>query len=147
MRNNAGEWFYRLRGLGEIHDPNDFGQLLVCAIPLMFIFWRAKKMLRNFAFVILQYVYCFPGSFLRTRAARSGVDRRCNCDGAAAHWVSFPCYWRGRSLLETGTFCYRGWRDISESGRRMISLWGEGMQILKAHPLSGSALGAWGIYR
>ena len=48
MRSDTGEEFYRLRGLGLINDPNDFGQLLVCVIPLVFIFWRAKKMLRNF---------------------------------------------------------------------------------------------------
>ena len=64
MRNDAGEWFYRLRGLGEINDPNDFGQLIVCVIPLMFIFWRAKKMLRNIAFVILPVCVLLFGVFL-----------------------------------------------------------------------------------
>ena len=43
QQNDAGEWFYRLRGLGEINDPNDFAQLMVCVMPLMFIFWRPKK--------------------------------------------------------------------------------------------------------
>ncbi len=40
MANDTGERFYRLRGLGIINDPNDFGQLTVCVIPLMFLFWQ-----------------------------------------------------------------------------------------------------------
>src|ERR1039458_2001144 len=53
MHSDSGDRIYRLRGLGLINDPNDFGQLIVCVIPLMFIFWRAKKIPQNLAFVIL----------------------------------------------------------------------------------------------
>ena len=35
MDNGAGAWFYRLRGQGEIHDPNDFAQLIACVVPLV----------------------------------------------------------------------------------------------------------------
>jgi hypothetical protein len=47
MNSDTGERFYRLRGPGEISDPNDFGQLIVSAIPLVFIFWRPKKAIPN----------------------------------------------------------------------------------------------------
>ena len=59
-----GKSLIRLRGLGEINDPNDFGQLIVCVIPLMFIFWRAKKMLRNIVFVILPVCALLLGVYL-----------------------------------------------------------------------------------
>ena len=39
--NEAGEMQYRLRGQGFLNDPNDFGQLIVCVIPLVFRFWLA----------------------------------------------------------------------------------------------------------
>lgn len=43
MSNSAGEPILRLRGQGLINDPNDFGQLIVCVVPLVFIFWRPQK--------------------------------------------------------------------------------------------------------
>jgi hypothetical protein len=64
MKDDAGEWFYRIRGLGEIHDPNDFGQLLVCEIPLLFILWRPKKRIRNFVFVIVPACVLLVGIYL-----------------------------------------------------------------------------------
>ena len=42
MSNEHKEWFYRLRGQGQINDPNDFAQLIVCVLPLMFFFWQKK---------------------------------------------------------------------------------------------------------
>ena len=64
MKSDQGELFYRIRGLGLINDPNDFGQLLVCVTPLMFIFWRAKKMILNIAFVILPVCVLLIGVYL-----------------------------------------------------------------------------------
>ena len=46
-----GAQIYRVRGLGEINDPNDFGQMLVCLIPLMFIFWRHEEDAAQLCFV------------------------------------------------------------------------------------------------
>ena len=87
MRSDAGEWFYRLRGLGEINDPNDFGQLIVSVIPLIFIFWRAKKMFRNVVCVILPYVYPafrgIPHALARCPRGFGGGGR---CGGATPHW-------------------------------------------------------------
>ena len=64
MRNDQGQLFYRLRGLGLINDPNDFGQLLVCVTPLLFFFWRPKKLLLNIAFVILPVCVLLFGVYL-----------------------------------------------------------------------------------
>ena len=70
MRNDAGDTFYRIRGQGEINDPNDFGQLLVCVLPLPFIFWQTKKTSRNISFVLLPVCILLYGIFLtRSRGA------------------------------------------------------------------------------
>ncbi|MDR3573752.1 MAG: hypothetical protein P4L50_07820, partial [Anaerolineaceae bacterium] len=53
QQNDSGEITYRVQGLGEINDPNDFGQLMVCLIPLLFIFWRQNKTIKNIMFVFL----------------------------------------------------------------------------------------------
>jgi hypothetical protein len=53
MTNGSGEYIYRLRGLGQINDPNDFAQMIVCILPLMFIFWSPGKALQNVLLVLL----------------------------------------------------------------------------------------------
>jgi len=58
------EWIYRLKGLGEIDDPNDFAQLIVCVVPLTFIFWRQRRTLENIAFVILPVCVLLYGLYL-----------------------------------------------------------------------------------
>src|ERR1700760_2189715 len=51
--NDQKEWIYRLRGQGQINDPNDFAQLIVCTLPLMFFFWKKKRSVRNFFLVLV----------------------------------------------------------------------------------------------
>lgn len=143
MRNNTGEWFYRLRGLGEINDPNDFAQLIVSTIPLMFIFWRKKKMLRNLAFVILPVGALLFGVFLtHSRGALLALlaiaivasRRRI---GTVPSLLLAAVGFVAASLLH-----FTGGRDISESaGADRISLWGQGLQVFKQHPLFGVGFG------
>ncbi len=143
MRNNAGEWFYRLRGLGEIHDPNDFAQLLVCTIPLMFIFWRAKKMLRNFAFVIMPVCILLSGIFLtHSRGALLALLAIVIVASRRRMGTIASVLLAGAGFVAASLFHFAGGRDISESaGADRISLWGQGLQVFKAHPLFGVGFG------
>jgi hypothetical protein len=143
MRSDTGTWFYRLRGLGDINDPNDFGQLIVCVIPLMFIFWRAKKMFRNFVFVILPVCALFYGLFLThsrgallALIAMAVVAARRRIGTLRALLVAVVLFVAATALHFTGG------RDISaDSGADRTVLWGEGLQIVKTHPLFGVGLG------
>jgi len=62
--NDNGEVILRLRGQGNINDPNDFAQLIACTIPLIFIFWRPKRSLLNVICVILPLCAMLAGAFL-----------------------------------------------------------------------------------
>ena len=139
MNNDAGETFYRLRGLGEINDPNDFGQLTVCVIPLLFIFWRPKKMFLNIA-------CCHPAG------ERLGVRRlphplaRCPCSfdgsssrsGAPAHRDHSRACSRRRTILRgLGTEFHRRTGNLCRRRRRPHGPLGEGLQMLKSNPLFG----------
>jgi O-Antigen ligase len=143
MRNNAGEWFYRLRGLGEIHDPNDFAQLLVCVIPLMFIFWRKNKMLRNLTFVILPVCALLFGVFLtHSRGALLALLAIAIVASRRRIGTLPSLLLAGAGFVAASLLHFAGGRDISESaGADRISLWGQGLQVFKAHPLFGVGFG------
>jgi hypothetical protein len=143
MPNETGEWFYRLRGLGEINDPNDFGQVLVCVIPLLFIFWQPKKGMRNFAFVILPACVLLVGIFL-THSRGALVALVAVVLVAARRRIgTVPA-----AILAGGLFVgamalhFTGGRAISvDAGADRTELWSEGLQMLKSHPLFGVGIG------
>jgi hypothetical protein len=143
MKNDAGESFYRLRGLGLINDPNDFGQVIVCLIPLLFIFWRTKTILRNIVFVVLPVCALLFGMYLtHSRGALLAlmaimiVTARRRTGTLPALLIAGGVFVAAMSLNFTGG------RDISaNAGSDRTALWSAGLQMLKSHPLFGVGLG------
>ena len=141
--NGTGEWIYRVQGLGEINDPNDFGQLIVCTVPLMFIFWRPKKLALNLLLVIFPVCLLLIGLFLThsrgglvalTLIAVVAARRRIGTVPAAV----LACV----LFLAAMALQFTGGRDISASaGEDRTSLWGEGMETFKSHPFFGIGYG------
>lgn len=139
MRNDAGEWFYRLRGLGEIHDPNDFAQLIVCTIPLMFLFWRPKQTARNFAVVLLPVCVLVDGVFLTHSRGALLALMTVAIFAARRRIGTVPALAIGAGLFAAAmALHFTGGRAISaESGSDRTTLWGESLGILKSHPVFG----------
>jgi hypothetical protein len=139
---------YRLRGLGEINDPNDFGQLIVCVIPLLFIFWRPKKAPRNFVLVLLPVCALLYGLFLtHSRGALLAlvamiiVALRRRIGTLPALLIA------GGVLAAAMALNFTGGRDISaDAGQDRTILWGESLQALKSHPLFGVGFGGLSDY-
>ncbi|MGA2049858.1 MAG: O-antigen ligase family protein [Terracidiphilus sp.] len=143
QQSDAGEWIFRLRGLGEINDPNDFAQLIVCLIPLMFIFWRAKKMLLNGLFVILPVCVLLFGAFL-THSRGSLVAIMAMAVVAARRRIgALPSLLLAGVLFAAASALhFTGGREISaDSGADRTGLWGVGLQLLKSHPVFGVGYG------
>lgn len=144
MRNDAGQWFYRLRGMGEIHDPNDFAQLIASVLPLTFIFWRPKKMLRNMVFVLLPVCALLYGSYLTH--SRGGMLALLAVAVVAARRRigTVPALLLvGALFVASMALHFTGGRDISaDAGEDRTALWGESMQLLKSHPLFGVGFGS-----
>ena len=142
MSDDEKKVFYRVRGLGEINDPNDLGQILVCEIPLLFIFWRPKKTMRNFAFVILPLCVLGYGIYLtHSRGALLALlvvvlvaaRRRI---GTLPAGIIAAVLFAGAMALH-----FTGGRAISASaGAGREELWGESLQIVKSHPIFGIGL-------
>lgn len=139
VRSDAGELLYRLEGKGLLNDPNDFGQLLVCVIPLAFIFWRPKRAFRNVVFVILPVCGLLFGTYLtHSRGAllalvAVGVVAARRRVGTLPALLLAVAFFVGAMALH-----FTGGRGISTSaGADRAELWSDGLQILKSHPLFG----------
>jgi len=148
MRNDAGETFYRLRGLGQINDPNDFAQLIVCVTPLIFIFWRPKRALLNFACIILPVCALLFGTYLThsrgallALVAMAVVAARRRIGTVPALLIAGGLFAAAMALHFTGG------REISaDSGAGRGDLWAEGLGAFKTHPLFGVGVGDIGDY-
>jgi O-antigen ligase len=139
---------YRLRGLGEINDPNDFAQLIVCTIPLVFIFWTPKHAAKNFLCVLLPVCALLFGAFLtHSRGAMLAILAMAVVAGRR-RIGTIPSL-----LLAAGLFAgasalnFTGGRDISaNAGSDRTALWGTGLELLKSHPLFGVGFGNFADY-
>ena len=149
VQNGAnGLMISRIRGLGEIHDPNDFGQLLVCVIPLLFIFWKPKKTFRNICFVLLPVSALLFGTYL-THSRGALLALMAILIVATRRRIGLvPALVLGGSVFAASmALHFTGGREISaDAGSDRTVLWGAGMEILKAHPLFGVGIGAFADY-
>jgi hypothetical protein len=129
---------YRLRGLGVINDP-----LLVCVMPLAFIFWRTKKMIRNMAFVILPLCILLYGAYLtHSRGALLALIAMMIVTARRRIGLLPALVLAGGLLATAMALSFTGGRAISaEEGAGRTMLWGTGLQLLKSHPLFGAGLG------
>jgi hypothetical protein len=138
----------RLKGQGLLNDPNDFGQVVVCVIPLVFIFWRKRKMVGNLFFVVLPVCILIFGVYLThsrgTLLALIAVlimagQRRIGKLGAAIVGIGA---FAGAMALQ-----FTGGRAISaDSGADRTALWGESMALFKTHLIFGIGSGSLGDY-
>ena len=139
MRNNEGQWIYRIRGLGIINDPNDLAQFLVCIVAMMFVFWHPKKMPRNIVLVIFPVLLLIIGIFLThsrgallalTAMALVAGRRKVGTVPAA---ILAGCFFVGALGLQ-----FAGGRNISASaGGDRVSLWGEAIAVYRSHLFFG----------
>jgi O-antigen ligase len=145
--NNTG-LFYRLRGLGEINDPNDFAQLLVCVIPLIFIFWQPGRGFRNTLFVIVPVCILLVGTFL-THSRGSMIAIVAMAIVAGRRRIgTLPSILLAVGLYVGATALnFTGGRDVSvNAGSDRTALWGTGLGLLKSHPIFGVGFGNFADY-
>lgn len=148
MGNGSGGWLVRLRGLGEIHDPNDLGQLMVCLIPLLFVFWRPRNRVLSLVTVILPVCVLLAGIYL-THSRGALLALMVVVVVAARRRIgTVPALVLGGALVAAAlALHFTGGREISASaGEDRTSLWGMGLQMVKSHPAFGVGMGQFNQY-
>lgn len=139
QRESAGEFIYRIRGLGEIHDPNDLGQFLVCLLPLLFVFWKPKKRVSNFVTVIIPAAILLLGIYLtHSRGALVALVAVLLLAARRRIGLLPSVLLGGVVFLAAMAVQFTGGRAISaDAGEDRTALWGAGLGLLKGHPIFG----------
>jgi O-antigen ligase len=148
MTNGSGEYIYRLRGLGQINDPNDFAQMIVCILPLMFIFWSPGKALQNVLLVLLPVSALLYGVFLtHSRGALLALLAMVIVAARRRIGTVPSLVLAGGLFVAASALHFTGGRGISaDAGADRTTLWGEGLQLFKSHPLFGAGLDSMADY-
>jgi hypothetical protein len=131
---------WRLKGQNFIGDPNDFGQLLVCLLPLTFIFWRPKHLAVNIAIVLPMVATIGYGIYLTHSRGALLAIMGVVIVACRRKIGTVPSVVLGGGLFVAAMALHAtGGRDISaDAGADRTALWGEGLGLLKLHPIFGA---------
>ncbi len=131
----------RLRGLGFVNDPNDFSQVMVSLLPLLFL-WRQKSALVNAVTIGVPALVLITGIYL-THSRGAMLALMVIVLLAARRKIGILPAAIISSGLFAGMFAlgWSGGRDVSmDAGADRLDLWYDGMETIKAHPLFGIGL-------
>jgi O-antigen ligase len=148
QKSDAGDWFYRIRGLDFINDPNDFAQVIVCVTPLVFIFWQPKKKIRNFFLVLVPVGGLFFGAFLtHSRGAILGILAMTVVAARRRVGTLVSLLMAGGLFAAASALQFTGGREISaDAGSGRMDAWAFGLDLLKSHPIIGVGYGRFTEY-
>lgn len=129
----------RIRGAGFLSDPNDLAQILLIALPLVFIAWRRGRTVTNFLVVLLPVALLLwttvlthsRGGLLALAAVTLMVARK--KIGTPASTALAAIFILGMLALD-----FTGGRGISAAdGADRLEAWANGLEMFKSAPLFG----------
>jgi putative inorganic carbon (HCO3(-)) transporter len=133
----------RLRAAGFLSDPNDLAQILLIALPLVFVSWNRGQTIRNVFFVFVPSAFLLWAIYLtHSRGALLAL-------GALILVVFHNKIGRIPSVFMAGALVFgmmalhfTGGRGISAvEGADRLELWAEGLQLFRSAPLFGMGFG------
>jgi len=129
----------RIRGAGFLSDPNDLAQILLIALPLLFIAWRRGRTVTNSIVVLLPaavllwttFLTHSRGGLLALAAVALMVARK--KIGTTASTAVAAIFIFGMLALD-----FTGGRGISAAdGADRLEAWANGLEMFKSAPLFG----------
>lgn len=137
----SGEKLWRVRSLGFLSDPNDFGQAIVVALPMIFMLYRRGSLLRNLLVVLAPCSIMLYAIYLtHSRGALLGlasllffaIKRHL---GAVKTGVLMALL--GTAAMVVGFTGGRAYTANEESAGGRVDAWSEGLNMFLTHPLFG----------
>jgi O-antigen ligase len=129
----------RIRGAGFLSDPNDLAQILLIALPLVFIAWRRGRVVANFFLVLVPaalmlwttYLTHSRGGLVALAAVALMAARKKL--GTAPSVALAAVFIFGMLALD-----FTGGRGISAAdGADRLEAWANGLEMFKSAPLLG----------
>jgi putative inorganic carbon (HCO3(-)) transporter len=134
-------YFWRVRSVGLLSDPNDFGQAIVVAIPLLLALYAARSNARRLlvsGVLLVPLIYTIY--LTRSRGTLLGLATLLFL-GIRRKWGTIKTVATAvLGLAVAMTLNFTGGRAYTaneESAGGRIDAWNEGLIMLKTHPLFG----------
>lgn len=137
----SGWYLWRIRGMGTLHDPNDFSQMMVAVLPMLWALWARRRWLLNTVLILLPTAVMGYGIFLtQSRGAILGL-------GAMVLFGIRKRLGLMRTMIVMGilavagilvsTMTGRAYSSQEQSAGDRVEAWSIGIEQLRAHPLFG----------
>lgn len=133
----------RLRAVGFLNDPNDFSQMLIIIIALLFVAWRPGRFISNTAFVLAPAAVLLWAIYLtHSRGALLGLVMLALMAGYKRLGKVPSLVLSGALGLGLMAIDFTGGRAIDPSaGADRLELWSEGLEMFKHSPIFGVGFG------
>ncbi|RZL03740.1 MAG: hypothetical protein EOP36_03275 [Rubrivivax sp.] len=146
----SARYLWRVRSVGVLSDPNDFGQALVVALPMLAGLYIKRRFFRNLIIIGLPAAVVFYTiNLTHSRGALLGVGSLLffgirNFLGTVKTGILMGVGIVGALAVNmTGGRAYTA-NEESAGGR--IDAWSEGLQMLRQHPIFGVGQGRFTDY-
>ena len=144
-QDQTGWYLWRVRGQGFLSDPNDFSQVLVMSLPMLFVLWRQRAWLRNLLLVVApgaMMIYAIVlsqsrGALLGTASLLFFIVR----DWLGTTRTAVLGGLAGVAFLGASAVGGRGFSSQEQSAGERIEAWAVGLELLKWRPLWGVGYG------
>ena len=131
----------RIRGLGQMNDPNDLALALVAILPFLGLAWRKGRTVRNVLLIGLPAAFLTYGIYLtRSRGGMLGILAVCFAGlvGRVSRTKALVATAAMAAIFIAGNFT--GGRAMSaseESAAGRFDAWSEGMDMFRSSPVLG----------
>lgn len=144
-QDTSGWYLWRVRGQGFLSDPNDFSQVLVMCLPLLWAVWRTGKYLQNLLFVLAPGVVMGYAIFLsQSRGAMLGAASLLFFlvrDWLGTTKTTVLMALGGAGFIALSAVGGRGFSSKEQSAGERIEAWSVGLELLKWKPVFGVGYG------
>ncbi len=144
-QDTTGWYLWRVRGQGFLSDPNDFSQVLVMCLPLLWAAWQAGKHLRNLLFVLAPGAVMGYAIFLsQSRGALLGAASLLFFvvrDWLGTTRTTVLMALGGTGFIALSAVGGRGFSSKEQSAGERIEAWSVGLELLKWRPIFGAGYG------
>lgn len=144
-KDDSGWFLWRIRGMGFLSDPNDFAQVLVLTLPLLWGAWRKGQRMHNLTQVILPGgVIGYAMVLTQSRGSIIGV-------GAMLFFGVRKLLGTTKTAVLIGLMVMvaiagnmaggRGFSSKERSAEERIEAWEVGIQLVRQRPVTGAGYG------